>query len=515
MTPGRGLLRSTLLMIAVTAPAAVAEPIIASAGLLTRLIFTDNLFLTAQGGAAGVSAPPAGFAASRVSASANQAPASGMILQLLPNITGGRTARRASYRYYYGPSVLLYGGGHSDLNRIFHVFQADAAVDVVEDYVSLQVSANANQNLVDAGTGNAGFTALGNPDAFGQTASIQITPVIRLPVLRGDFATVQFAPGLNYVFAAKTADGPDNSGSTGSQSSLTITSGDYFSRAPWQIAASSNLFNNGNTTGTADGNGYGTTSVSGTVTYPLSDQWQIQGLVGYDWGNYDALSQSDGFRWRVTPYWSPSRDTTIGLGYGYRFYGTDYYANIEHRHKKTVLTASYEIDVSNARTAILDSNAVNFEDAYGQPITRPLVDQTLSGSISNPPLVAGFFIQKQLLLSIAYQFGRTTAALSVSNYHWDYLDLGSQVDQNQGSLTLSRTLSQRASGSLGLQYWTYEQSALGAVDYDQFQLWTEYSYQVNRRTRGSVRYFYNRQSSATPSQNFDENGLWLTLNWSM
>ena len=438
-----------------------------------------------------------------------------MILQLLPNITGGRTARRASYRYYYGPSVLLYGGGHSDLNRIFHVFQADAAVDVVEDYVSLQVSANANQNLVDAGTGNAGFTALGNPDAFGQTASIQITPVIRLPVLRGDFATVQFAPGLNYVFAAKTADGPDNSGSTGSQSSLTITSGDYFSRAPWQIAASSNLFNNGNTTGTADGNGYGTTSVSGTVTYPLSDQWQIQGLVGYDWGNYDALSQSDGFRWRVTPYWSPSRDTTIGLGYGYRFYGTDYYANIEHRHKKTVLTASYEIDVSNARTAILDSNAVNFEDAYGQPITRPLVDQTLSGSISNPPLVAGFFIQKQLLLSIAYQFGRTTAALSVSNYHWDYLDLGSQVDQNQGSLTLSRTLSQRASGSLGLQYWTYEQSALGAVDYDQFQLWTEYSYQVNRRTRGSVRYFYNRQSSATPSQNFDENGLWLTLNWSM
>ena len=165
-----------------------AEPIITSAGLLTRLIFTDNLFLTAQG-----------------------AEAAG-ILQLLPNITGGGASKRTSYRFYYGPSALFYGGGNSDLNRVFHVFQADANVDLIDDYFSLQFSANANQNLVNPGVQSTGFNALGNPSAFAQTASISVTPVIQFPLLRGDFASVRFSPGINYVFAAKTADGLGNTG---------------------------------------------------------------------------------------------------------------------------------------------------------------------------------------------------------------------------------------------------------------------------------------------------------------
>ena len=515
--PRARLLRWTVLTLGIVVQGAVAEPLVTSVGLLSRLVFTDNLFLTNVGGASGTTSQSAAVSAGGQSLAANQGREFGTILQLLPNITGGGGGSRSSYRYYYGPSAVIYGEGHSELDRIFHVLQANASLTVIDGYFSLQLSANANQNLVDPNAGNAGFTALGNPNAFGQTASIQLTPVFQFPILRGNFATVQFAPGINYVFSAKTAGGTDNSGTTGSQSSLTITSGDYFSRMPWQITAASNIFNAGNNSGSnyGTGSGTGTSTVSGTVTYPISDQWQIQGLVGYDWGNYDSLSQPDGLRWRVTPYWSPSRDTTIGLGYGSRFYGADYYANIQHRHRKTVVTASYEINVTNARTVILNSNVVNFQDPYGQPITNPAASQTLSGSIANPALTSGFFIQKQLLLGITSKFGRTTVSLNVNNWHWDYRDTDNQVDQNQGTLTFSRTLSPRSSGNLSLQYWTYNQSAGGGADFSQASVSTGYTYQISRRTQGSATYTYSRQDSATPSQNFGANQLWLTLNWNM
>jgi uncharacterized protein (PEP-CTERM system associated) len=511
------LLRWAFFALGIFAQGAVAAPLVTSVGLLSRLVFTDNLFLTNAGAVSGTAAQSPALSAGGQRRATNQGREFGTILQLLPNIAGGGGGSRSSYRFFYGPSAVFYGEGHSDLDRIFHVLQANASVTVIDGYFSLQLSANANQNLVDPNVGNAGFTALGNPDAFGQTASIQITPVFAFPVLRGNFATVQFAPGINYVFAAKTAGGTDNSGTTGSQSSLTITSGDYFSRMPWQIAASSNVFNVGNSSGSdyGTGSGSGTSTVSGTVTYPISDQWQIQGLIGYDWGNYDSLAQPDGLRWRVTPYWSPSRNTTIGLGYGYRFFGADYYANIQHRHRKTVVTASYEINVTNARTAILNSNAVNFQDPYGEPITNPLASQTLSGSIANPALTSGFFIQNQLLLGITSQFGRTSVSLNVNNWHWDYQATGNQVDQNQGTLTFSRTLSPRSSASLSLQYWTYNQSAGVGADFSQISVATGYTYQVSRRTQGSATYTFSQQDSATSSQNFGENQLWLTLNWSM
>ena len=488
------LLRVVLVLAILSARNIKAEPIVASAGVLSRLVFTDNLFLTAQ------------------------RPEPAMIFQLTPNITGGRSGSRSSYRWYYGPSALFYSGDNSDLNRVFHVLQANASIDLVKEYFALQLSANANQNLVDPTVQSTGFDAFGNPDAFAQTASISVAPVIQFPLLRANVATVRFAPGLNYVFAAKTAEGARNAGSTGSQSNLTIASGDYFSRAPWDVAAFSNIFSRDNDNDN-DNDNYndtdGISNVRGTVTYPVSAKWNIQGLVGYEWGQYESLSEPGGWRWRVTPYWSPSRNTSIGLGYGWRYFGADYFASINYRRKKTVVTMSYEVVVSNARTALLDTPVVYFEEAFGEPIISPTSEQTLAGSVSNPPLVAGVFLQYQSLASIAHRIGRTTGYFSVNQNRWDYQRSGIQVDDLQGSLLFNRALSRRTRGEVGAQYWLYSQFAVGAVDFDQFKIWGALSYQVNRRVSGSIRYFYNQRSSDTATQSFDENGLWLTMNWGL
>ncbi len=484
--------RIVLVLAILTARNGAAEPIVASAGVLSRLVFTDNLFLTTQ------------------------RPEPAMIYQLMPNITGGRSGSRSSYRWYYGPSALFYSGGNSDLNRVFHVLQADASVTIIKEYLSLQLSANANQNLVDPTMQRAGFDALGNPDAFAQTATVAVAPIVQFPLLRANVATVRFAPGLNYVFAAKTAEGARNEGSTGSQSYLTIASGDYFSRVPWDVAAFSNIFSNDSDSDSdGDNDNDGVSNVTGTLTYPVGTQWSVQGLVGYEWGQYESLSEPGGWRWRVTPLWSPSRNTSIGLGYGWRYFGADYFASVNHRHKKTVVTMSYEVVVSNARTALLDTPVVYFEDSFGDPITSPSAEQTLSGSVANPPLVAGVFVQYQALAGITQRFGRTTGYLSVNQNRWDYQNSGIRVEDLQGSVFFNRALSRRTQAEVGAQYWQYNQFAVGAGDFDQFKVWGALSYQVNRRVSGNIRYFYNQRSADTADQSFDENGLWLTMNWGL
>lgn len=469
------------LIVGFAASSAVADPVVSSVGLLSRVILTDNLFLTREG------------------------KESAAILQLLPNISGGRTGRSADYRFYYGPSVLFYGGGYSDLNRVFQVFQGDANIKLIDEYLGLAISARANQNVIDPSVQSVGFNALGNPDAFAQTASIQVSPVIRFPILRGDFATVELSPGINYSFTAGTAGESNQDGNYGSQSSLSIVSGDYFSRMPWSVNATSNYYDQGGEQGTA--------SFDATATYILTPRWQIQGLVGYDDGNYDSLSSTGGARWRITPYWSPSANTTVGLGYGYRYFGPDYYASIQHTFKKLSVSASYETTISNARTELLNQTVVNFEDPFGQPILDPLGDQSLSGSITNPPLVSGFFVQDQLNGTVAYNFGRTVGTFTVLQNHWDYQSSDLQIDQTQGSLVFNRQMSLRTAGTVGFQYWTYNQSGSSLADFNESQVWTQVDYRLNTNLYSGLTYFYSERSSDTPLQNFDENVVWLTLRW--
>ena len=482
---------------AIVTSEAGAEPLLTSVGVITRLMATDNLFSTARD------------------------PKSDIIGQILPNFTSARTGRRGSWRLYYGPSVMMYAG-HSELNRVFQVLQANANFDLIDEYLGLTISANANQNVINPATANTGFNAFQNPDAFAQTAAISIAPVIRLPVLRGDFATLEIEPGLNYVFTARTADTFNNSGygSPGSQSSFSITSGDYFSRLSWSVKGQSDLigndsFNANRGNASSFGNGTGTSTVYGELAYPITEQWSLTAIAGYDWGNYDAVQDPNGPRWRLTPYWQPSRAARIGLGYGQRYDSPDYFVDIGYQLSRTAISLRYDIVVSNARSSILNANVVNFQDAFGQPIAQPLQTQVLSGSVSNPALRGGYFVQDHLNLSATHRFGRTTASLSIDNYRWDYQDTANIVTQNQGTLTVTRALNPRATGSASVQYWIYDQSENGAENFEQLSLTTNFSYTLSRRLTSSLQYTFNQQNSSSPWRGFSANALWATLNWSM
>jgi uncharacterized protein (PEP-CTERM system associated) len=476
---------AAILTIALVSGAATADPIIARAGVLSRLIFTDNLFLNREG------------------------KESDVILQLLPNISGGRAGSRANYRFYYGPSLLFYGGGNSNLNRMFHVLQADGAVQLIDEYLGLRASARANQNLVNPNQDRAGFDAVGNPDAFAQTASIRITPVIRLPI-RSDYAVVQIEPGIDYVFSSDTADGRSNQGDVGSRSSISVRSGEYFSRTTWSVIWRANVFNTGNS-----GSRTNYETLYGTVSYRVDRNWQIEGLAGYDNGSYASQNDTRSPRWRITPTWTPSANTTLAFGYGRRYEGNDWYLRLRHQFKKLVVSAEYETVLSDARTQLLTQDVVQFEDPFGEPIRDPLSNQELSGSINNPSLVNDVFVLQRLRGMLGYRFGRNNLTLRLWRDNRTYQESDLDYVDDYSILELVRAMNPRMNGSIRLDLWGHQEDTVNSVDFTQYRASLQLSYRVNERTSTSILYSYLNRASDSDLQDYDENRLMLTLNWAL
>lgn len=483
--------RLFFLLAVVAAGPSMAQQLVSNAGVVSRVIFTDNLF----------------------SAPSNKDSAA--ILQLIPNISGVNSGRHSRYRYFYGPSVIIYGGGHSDLNRVSHILQGDATLSLIEDYLGMRVTARANQNLIDPaqlGT-RSGFDSLGNPDAYAQTAAIEVAPVISLPLIRGDYATLQVEPGINYSFSSDTADGRRNLGQAGSRSYVRLTSGEYFSRMPWQLVWYGNaLVNNANTNGTAN-NRY--SELTFTANYRWDRELTIQGLAGYDNNSYGGLDETRAPRWRITPIWSPTSQTTIGLGYGHRYFGNDWYLRWEHRLKRTIFSLEYDSTVSDARTSILSQDVVSFQDPFGDAID-PVTGGDFTGSNTNPVLTAGTFVLNQLRGRFAWRRGRNYLSLDVWQDERDYEISDVSYLDTYSTLTLNRSMTQLARGSLRLDYWQHSDqsgSSPRAADFTQYRLSLSWEYDLSERLAADVTYSFINRASDFEDEDYDENRLYLTLNW--
>ena len=227
----------------VSVPVATAASWRGTTGVVGRFIFSDNLFLSETD------------------------EETGGIIQVLPFVSSARNGRRVRATFNYGPSILWYPG-NSDLNNVAHVLRATIRTEVIERYFFLDVTAQANQALINprlssgfggfggssgfggstgfGGSGFAGgtggFGSAVNPEAFTQTASIEVRPRIVLPIAAGRFATVRIEPGLALVATAETADGGGRSSQPQTDSRIRVVSGSMFTTIPWSINARRQLF---------------------------------------------------------------------------------------------------------------------------------------------------------------------------------------------------------------------------------------------------------------------------------
>jgi len=494
------VLLSGLCLTILLATDAVAAAWRGSAGVTGRFIFSDNLFL---------------------SGSEEEA---GSIVQILPFVSSVRSGSRVRASINYGPSVLFYPG-NSDLNDVQHVLSASLRTEVIERYFFVDVIARANQALINPrrSTGFGGFGGFGgsggiggtggvgsavNPDAFTQTASIEVRPRIVLPVAAGRFATVRIEPGIGVVASASTADG-GRSRQPVTDSRIIVTSGPMFTTFPWSINARRQLFD-------ADSD-RGVGSVDGRVGYIFSPRYRFDLILGYDDSN-NAFRADDGStsgqRWELWFRWTPRPSSRFEIGAGQAYYGDLFRFRANHRHKRWAFRSSYDVEIQDARTEILRQEIVPTEDLFGNPILDPITgDAVTRASITTPILIDDTFLRDRFELDVAYSRGRNSA-----NWRWyvtrrDYNESDLETLDSVMRLSYTRRLSGRLSATASVYYWDYSEEQDGAFDFTQNAADFGVNYTLGART--SIGAWVGRQNrnSDAPDGSFTETRVSMDLTY--
>jgi uncharacterized protein (PEP-CTERM system associated) len=445
------------------------------AGVSGSLIFTDNLFLSAD------------------------AEESGGIVQFRPYVSASRRGNRVDARVAYGPSVLYYPG-NSELNDVQHTLDARLNTEVIERYFFIDVRALANQALVDPQV-NSRFDPIGGQDAFAQQFSFTVTPRIVLPVVDNRFASVRIEPGLGYTVTASTQNDNDGLRTPTRDTSVRVVSGPMFTRVPWSINWRRRLFD-------ADTNdGFG--SVDTRVGYIFSPKYRADLILGYDDGGSTFRARdgaTSGVRWETRFRWTPTNRARFGVGVGERYFGEVYWLDGRYRHKRWTFRAEYRVSIENAATSLQQEDVVLQRDLFGGRIDDPFQSGAfLPGTVTTPTLNDETFLRERFLLQAAYARGRNNASVRwfVTRREYDQSDV--ETRDSQVFASFSRRLSPRLTGSAILNLWEHGEDNVGSADYVQDALDLRLSYQLGRRTRIGARVGRLNRDADASDASFSEN----------
>jgi uncharacterized protein (PEP-CTERM system associated) len=453
-----------------------------TAGLQAQLSYTDNLFLTSEDAEAG------------------------SIVQVRPYVSSSRQGARVQARVNYGPSLVYYPG-NDELNDVLHTLGAGLTAELVERYLFLDVSANANQVLVNP-RARAGFDALRNPDAFTQRASIRVVPRLVLPVFGGRFASVRVSPGLGYNFTASTADDNDGLRTPTSDTTVSIVSGPMFTRLPWSINWRRRIFD----TDTDEGIGSFTTRVG----YIFSARYRFDVVLGYD-ESTDAFRADDGetrgVRWEAIFGWTPNTRARFEFGYGERYFGETYRFNGRYRHKRWAFDSSYRVTIQSAATVLEEQEVVPVVDVFGNPIEDPFnTDEVLTTTVTTPVLIDDTFLSDDFSLRAAYSKGRNSASARWQVARRNYNEADLDTLDNRVQLSYSRRISTRLTAGATLNLWDHSEDPDAAFDYFQDALDLNVRYQLGPRASLNARIGRLNRDANRSEGDFSENRASLGFN---
>jgi hypothetical protein len=289
-------------------------------------------------------------------------------------------------------------GGYNNRQQFAPYGNARADAVLIEDWLFIDADASADQNSVTpyAAGGGDSLDRTGNTNT---TYRYSVSPYIKRRFKDAADLTLRYT--YDDQFNSK-----DLVGDSSEQSALlNLASGPSFSPYSWGLQGDYSKVEYSDRPGLGINNDTELKSARLNLGYQLDSTWQINGYVGQEWNDFvSSRDDIDGDFWDVGLRWTPNTRTTIDLGTGDRFFGSTPRFAINHRHKRSVLTASYKKDIT-----------------YDRDI-RTLGDSSTGGNattLSNSPL-----LDERFTLGYAYQGRRSGLGISAS-----YSDQTRQGDQ--------------------------------------------------------------------------------------
>ncbi len=372
---------------------------------------------------------------------------------------------------------------------------ANANAELIDQVFFFDVSSVINQNLVDP------FRSSGDDDVS-RSRSDNVTTTYSYtlsPYLVGrinSFADME----LRYSYDEQWNSESDVGDSSRQAVSFNLNSGRDFAIFDWGLAG------NYSKTDADDGangqrNDDELKSADLRLGYRVNRKLRLRGSVGREWNDFDSVhSDVDGKRWDFGATWTPNKRTTIDIGYGERFFGDTPTVDISYRRKKSVFTASYVKELTDART-LRSEQGIFDVDPFGNPIDP----------ITGDPIFAypddGQIVDERVSFSWSRQGKRTRLTWRGDHSTQQPQSSRDEVVFISSSLELSRSLTSKLSFDTSVD-WENQENELD----EEFETWRfnmGLSRPLGSKSNVSLRYTYTDRDSDLPDDGYEENRVIL------
>jgi uncharacterized protein (PEP-CTERM system associated) len=313
-------------------------------------------------------------------------------------------------------------------------------------------------------------------------------------------------------------------------------------RFGWNLRASRQdvEFTQGNQTRTREEN------IAATGSVRTSERFKFNVTGGYDSYDFNAEGTPNAGRSYSAGFtWTPSARTSVDASAGRRYYGNSYALNASHRSSRTVWIATYNDGITNSRQQLLVPKFIDTASVLDRlfiadipdPVARrQAVDAYMRANGLSPTQPDGaynylsnrFLLQKQALLSAAFNTARSTALVSLNGARRTALTsstiddvlLGQSLaglNDNTKQVGASASLNYRASSRTGLTMMlsrTRIESLTTGLRNNVAQASVMASTQLQRKLKASVELRRNQGNLGTAgASTYHENAISASLSF--
>jgi uncharacterized protein (PEP-CTERM system associated) len=456
---------------------------------------------------------------------------SGFITELAPHLgieaKGARMSLSADYTLHYFDYTRAARG-----SSLQHDLRAAGHGELLEELFFIDADASSTQQSVSA------FAPRVNDrgDVTGNQADVRTYRIS--PYLRHRFGRAATGEA-RYTHDAVRTDEGGLSDSKANAVHIGIASGADFRRVQWNLALDDQKIDYENTDDVE------TRALSGGVRYLVTPRFALTGSGGYEDNTYLSIGKKpEGSFWALGFSWMPSERTSIAASAGRRFFGNTFSLNAQHRTRIAVWNASYQEEISTARSQFLTPTIQNTADFLSGLWKNSIPDDKQRGEVVNqfiretdlPDTVVvpvnsftnRVFLQKAAQASVALKGVRNTVITSIFRVEREpqsvsAADLaisaaggilnGEATRQDGISTTWNWNMSARTSMTAGAAY-ARTRSLLNGREDEDVTLRIGLAHQFQPKLRGGAELRRLDRSSTAAASDFRENAVMAFLQMS-
>ena len=439
------------------------------------------------------------------------------VTDLAPSLAIVNNGPRLKLTAAFTTHLFAYSSERVDnTNRSQRQLAASARAKLIEDMLFFDATASINQRAVSA----FGPQLADNGYAGANRAEVRtwrLSPYLAHRFGAAATAELRYARDAvasNNVGLGNTAGnslGNTLGDSIGNTVSTSISSGPAFRTIGWGLRASHHQLDS------TRGGESSEDTASSQLNWRMSEALSVNANYGYDKYDYQALTGATaGASYSLGLVWAPARRTQLRASAGKRYYGNSYMLNATHRSRHSVWNVSYNDAVTTSRGEFLRPLSVDtaslldglFSATIADPVARQLaVDAYIrsnglpASTIQNSNYFGNrYILQKQLLLSAAFNTAKTTTVFSLNATSRNALSqqdtassvpgieadsLNNHTRQVGAALSLTYRMSPRSGANLLMSKTRTESLATG-IKNEQLLLSLGMTRQLQRKLKGAV-----------------------------